>query len=65
MLDSCFLAASYKVTFGTFRIDDRRGNDNATNEEFDWSREGDKRAAVSSRCHNYLKLNFHVVVWQI
>ena len=26
--------------FGTFRIDDRSGNDNATNEEFDWSREG-------------------------
>ena len=40
---------------GSFSIDDGDGNDNATNKQFDWSSEENKRAARVARTYEQVR----------
>ena len=40
---------------GIFSIDDGEGNDNATNKQFDWSSEENKRAARVARTYEQVR----------
>ena len=40
---------------GRLSIDDGDGNDNATNKQFDWSREENKRAARVAHTHEQVR----------